>query len=309
MIQPRKATIVAEIGCNHQGRLELAKEMITVAKHFCKVNVVKFQKRHPRELLTPEEYDAPHPEPYHSYGRTYGEHREFLEFSIDQHRELKTFCEQTGLTYSTSVWDMTSARQIVSLGPAMIKVPSACNLRFDLLGYLADEFEGELHVALGMTAREEEESIVDFFVKRGRARSLVLYACTSGYPVPFEQVSLLEIQRLKETYGGAVKDIGFSGHHLGIALDSVAYSLGAMYIERHFTLDRTSKGTDHAASLEPDGLRRVVRDIDAVSKALSYKEREILDIELPQRKKLKRTSVAVPLTAPAHVSRSVRPVA
>lgn len=296
MIQPRKAVVVAEIGCNHQGRFELAKEMITVAKHFCKVNVIKFQKRCPRELLTPEEYNAPHPEPYHSYGRTYGEHREFLEFSIDQHRELKEFCEQNGLAYSTSVWDMTSARQIVSLRPAMIKVPSACNLRFDLLGYLAGDFEGELHVALGMTDREEEESIVDFFVKRGVARRVVLYACTSGYPVPFEQVSLLEIKRLKETYNGVVKDIGFSGHHLGIALDSVAYSLGAMYIERHFTLDRTSKGTDHAASLEPDGMRRVVRDIDAVSKALSYKEHEILDIELPQRKKLKRMAVAVPLT-------------
>jgi len=309
MIQSRKATIIAEIGCNHQGRLELAKEMITVAKHFCKVNVIKFQKRHPRELLTPEEYNAPHPEPYHSYGRTYGEHREFLEFNIDQHRELKDFCEQIGLTYSTSVWDMTSARQIVALRPAMIKVPSACNLRFDLLGYLADEFEGELHVALGMTDRQEEENIVDFVVKRGAARRVVLYACTSGYPVPFEQVSLLEIQRLKETYGSIVKNIGFSGHHLGIALDSVAYSLGAMYIERHFTLDRTSKGTDHAASLEPDGLRRVVRDIDAVSKALRYKQTEILDIELPQRKKLKRMSVALPVTAPESIPQPVSPIA
>lgn len=294
MTPTRNATIIAEIGCNHQGRFELAQEMITVAKHFCKVNVVKFQKRCPRELLTPDEYNAPHPEPYHSYGRTYGEHREFLEFTLDQHRELKQFAEQLGLAYSTSVWDMTSARQIVSLRPAMIKVPSACNLRFDLLGYLANEFEGELHVALGMTDREEEESIVDFLLRHGAARRAVLYACTSGYPVPFEQVSLLEIQRLKETYGSTVKDIGFSGHHLGIAIDSVAYSLGAMYIERHFTLDRTSRGTDHAASLEPDGLRRVVRDIDAVSKALTYKQQQILDIELPQRKKLKRLSVTLP---------------
>ncbi len=91
-------------------------------------------------------------------------------------------------------------------------------------------------------------------------------------------------------YGSIVKDIGFSGHHLGIALDSVAYSLGANYIERHFTLDRTWKGTDHAASLEPDGLRRVVRDVDAVRKALTYKGKDILDIEEPQRRKLKRDS-------------------
>jgi len=120
---------------------------------------------------------------------------------------------------------------------------------------------------------------------------VVLYACTSGYPVPFEDASLLEITRLRDMYGSIVKDIGFSGHHLGIALDSVAYSLGANYIERHFTLDRTWKGTDHAASLEPDGLRRVARDVDAVSRALGYKAKDILDIEEPQRKKLKRLGV------------------
>jgi sialic acid synthase len=291
MNELRKATIVAEIGCNHKGCYETAKEMITAAKIFCHVDVVKFQKRTPRELLTPEEYSAPHPEPYHSYGRTYGEHREFLEFNIDRHSELKQFCENLGVAYSSSVWDMTSARQIVSLRPVMIKVPSACNLRFDLLSYLADEFAGDIHVAVGMTSREEEEQLVSFFERKKRSTSVVLYACTSGYPVPFEDVSLLEIRRLKDTYGEIVKDIGFSGHHLGIAVDSVAYTLGANYIERHFTLDRTWKGTDHAASLEPDGLRRVVRDVDAVRKALSYKAKDILDIEEPQRKKLKRVEV------------------
>jgi N-acetylneuraminate synthase len=185
---------------------------------------------------------------------------------------------------------MTSARQIVSLHPATIKVPSACNLCFDVMEYLADEFPGDIHIALGMTSRQEEEEIVSFFEKKGRSASVVLYACTSGYPVPFEDASLLEITRLRDMYGSIVKDIGFSGHHLGIALDSVAYSLGANYIERHFTLDRTWKGTDHAASLEPDGLRRVVRDVDAVRKALTYKGKDILDIEEPQRRKLKRDS-------------------
>lgn len=288
MTETRNATVIAEVGCNHKGSLEIAKEMITVAKLFCHVDVVKFQKRSPRELLTSEEYDAPHPEPYHSYGRTYGEHREFLEFSLEQHRELKGFCEQVGVAYSSSVWDMTSAQEILSLRPAMIKVPSASNLRFDLLEYLADECSGDIHIALGMTSREEEEQIVSFLDTKRRLNSVVLYACTSGYPVPFEDVALLEIKRLRDSYGDVVKDIGFSGHHLGIAVDYVAFSLGANYIERHFTLDRTWKGTDHAASLEPDGLRKVVRDINAVSKALTYKDKEILDIEKPQRKKLKR---------------------
>ncbi len=295
----KEPIVIAEVGCNHTGSFEIAKEMIVTAKIFCHVDAVKFQKRCPRELLTPEEYNAPHPEPFHSYGRTYGEHREFLEFSIDQHRALKEFCEQIGIVYSTSVWDVTSAKGIVSLAPVMIKVPSACNLRFGILDYLATSFGGEIHISLGMTMREEEEKIVEFMDKQGRCQDVILYACTSGYPVAFEDVALLEIKRLKETYGSLVKDIGFSGHHLGIALDSVAFSLGANYIERHFTQDRTWKGTDHAASLEPDGLRRVVRDLRAVRKALRFKEEEILEVEQAQRRKLKGAECSVSVTVRA----------
>jgi len=292
-----EATVVAEIGCNHKGSFEIAREMISVAKVFCEVNVVKFQKRNPRELLTEEEYNAPHPEPHQSYGRTYGEHREFLEFTVDQHGELKRLCEQAGLIYSTSVWDLTSAREIVSLHPTMIKVPSACNLQFDLLSYLADEFPGDIHLSLGMTTRQEEEGIVRFFEGKRRLADVVLYACTSGYPVRFEDVSLLEIRRLRETYGERVRDIGYSGHHMGIALDPVAYSLGANFIERHFTLDRTWKGTDHAASLEPGGLRKVVRNLKAVREALRHKAKETLEVEARQRKKLKRATASAPRSA------------
>jgi N-acetylneuraminate synthase len=280
--------MIAEIGCNHMGDLEIAKKMIKVAASFCEVDVVKFQKRTPKELLTPEEYNAPHPVPYNSYGATYGEHREFLEFSVDQHRILKECAENEHVTYSTSVWDMTSAKGIVTLNPDFIKIPSACNLDFAMLGYLCDNYGKDIHVSLGMTYRKEEESIVAFFVKRKREKNLVLYSCTSGYPVPFEDISLLEISRLKTAYGDTVKAIGFSGHHRGIAADVAALTLGATYIERHFTLDRTWKGTDHAASLEPDGMRRLARDLKKVSAALTPKAEEVLDIEKEQRKKLKR---------------------
>lgn len=280
--------MIAEIGCNHMGDLEIAKKMIKVAASFCEVDVVKFQKRTPRELLTPEEYNAPHPAPHNSYGATYGEHREFLEFSIDQHKTLKDCAEREGVMYSTSVWDMTAAKGIVSLDPDFIKIPSACNLDFAMLAYLCDSYGKDIHVSLGMTYRKEEEKIVDFFVKRKREKNLVLYSCTSGYPVPFEDISLLEISRLKETYGAAVKAIGFSGHHRGIAADIAALTLGASYIERHFTLDRAAKGTDHAASLEPDGMRKLSRDLKNISKALTPKVEEILDIEKVQRAKLKR---------------------
>jgi N-acetylneuraminate synthase len=283
-----KPFVIAEIGCNHMGQMDIAKEMIRMAAIFCKVDAIKFQKRNPKELLTPEEYNAPHPNPANSYGATYGEHREYLEFTLEQHEELKRECEANGVIYSTSVWDTTSALEIASLKPAFIKIPSACNLDFAMLGKLLDVYNGEIHLSLGMTTKEEELRILQFFAERDRLRQLILYSCVSGYPVAFEDLSLLDIRRLCESYGDKVKAIGFSGHHLGIAADIAAFTLGAVYIERHFTLDRTWKGTDHAASLEPDGMRRLARDLRNVAKALTYKREDLLDVEKVQRKKLKR---------------------
>lgn len=289
-----RPVIVAEIGCNHKGDMDIAHRMIKLLGCFKTLNpdsatdIVKFQKRTNKELLTPEEYNAPHPHPENSYGKTYGEHREFLEFNQDQHRQLKQWCEEEGLIYSTSTWDLTAAKEIVALHPQLIKVPSASNLDFDMLGYLRDNYDGEVHLSFGMTTKEEEKKIVDFFKQKNRAKDLVLYACTSGYPVPFEDICLNEITRLRETFGNDVKAIGFSGHHLGIAVDIAALALGATYFERHFTLDRTWKGTDHAASLEPTGLQKLARDLRNVSKALTSKSEDILDIEKIQRKKLKR---------------------
>jgi len=290
----KRPVIIAEIGCNHKGDMEIAHRMIKLLGVFKTLNpessidIVKFQKRTNKELLTPEEYNAPHPHPENSYGATYGEHREFLEFDQAQNAQLKQWCEEEGLIYSTSTWDLTAAKEIVALNPVLIKVPSACNLDFDMLAYLRDNYSGEIHLSFGMTSKEEEKKIVEFFKAKDRAKDLVIYACTSGYPVPFEDICLHEITRLKATFGSDVKAIGFSGHHLGIAVDIAALALGAEYFERHFTLDRTWKGTDHAASLEPAGLRKLARDLRNVAKALTAKSEDILDIEKVQRKKLKR---------------------
>lgn len=283
--------IIAEIGCNHKGDISIAREMIKMAAIYCKADVVKFQKRCNRELLTPEEYNKPHPHPENSYGETYGEHREYLEFSIDQHRLLQEWCAEFGICYSTSVWDITSAKEISSLQPDLIKIPSACNLNKELLEYLCDNFGREIHLSFGMTSHEEEENIISFFEHKKRSNDLVIYACTSGYPVSFPDICLLELTRLHQAFGKRVKSIGFSGHHLGIAVDSAAVALGAKWIERHFTLDRTWKGTDHAASLEPDGMRKLVRDCKAVAASLQYKAMDILDIETAQRKKLKKNQI------------------
>ena len=283
----KKPYVIAEAGCNHMGNMEIAHDLINTAAYFCKADAIKFQKRCPKELLTEEQYNAPHPNPVNSYGDTYGAHREFLEFTVEQHAQLKKWCEEAGITYSTSVWDMTSAKEIASLKPEFIKIPSACNNHFEMLTWLCENYEGEIQLSFGMTTHEEEEAIVQLFEKHGRAKDLVLFNCTSGYPVPFKDVCLLEITRMREAYEHRVKAIGFSGHHLGIAVDVAAYTLGASVIERHYTIDRTWKGTDHAASLEPDGIRKLVRNLSAVHDALTEKPMEILPIEQVQRDKLK----------------------
>ncbi len=286
-----KPTIIAEIGCNHKGDIQIAKELIKVAKTFCKADIVKFQKRNNKELLSDEQYDEPHPNPENSYGKNYGDHREFLEFNLDQFSEIKNYCEKLEIDWSSSVWDLSSAKKISSLKPKLIKVPSACNNNYKMLEWLCENFEGDIHVSTGMTTKKEIEDLVCFFESKKKNENLVLYSCTSGYPVSFKDVCLLEIKYLKDKYYNRIKDIGFSGHHLGIAIDMAAYTLGANWIERHYTLDRTWKGTDHAASLEPEGMRKLVRNLNSVYTSMSYKETEILEVEKFQMMKLKNNKV------------------
>jgi N-acetylneuraminate synthase len=279
--------VVAEIGCNHMGNFNIAKELILLAKQ-SGAGYVKFQKRNNKELLTKEQYNAPHPVPYNSYGETYGQHREFLEFSKEQHEELKQYCDSLDIVYSTSVWDITSAKEMIEFEPQFLKVPSACNNNFEMLKVLRDEYEGQIQLSIGMTTKEEVEQIVAFFEQTNQAKTrLLIYSCTSGYPVPFEDICLLEINSLYEKYGERVSEIGFSGHHNGIAIDVAAYTLGARWIERHFTKNRTWKGTDHAASLEPGGLAKLCRNLEATYQALQFKQDDILPIEQVQRDKLK----------------------
>ena len=279
--------IIAEIGCNHKGQLDIAKTMIEIAKT-SGAHIAKFQKRNNKKLFTKEEYERPHIQQANSYGRSYGEHREKLEFSIEQHRELKKHCEGLGIIYSTSVWDINSAKGITKLNPQHIKVPSAINLDFEMQEFLCKNFKGKIHVSVGMTNISELRKILKFYNTQNRENDLIVYSCTSGYPIQMEEICLLEIKKLEELLKHTKSEIGFSGHHLGIAPDIAAVTLGAKWIERHFTLDRTWKGTDHAASLEPDGLKKLCRDVENVQKALQFKYTDILPVEEVQRKKLKK---------------------
>lgn len=282
-----KPKVIAEIGCNHMGDFEIAKELIALAKD-CGADYAKFQKRNPKSLLSDTQFNAPHPEPWQSYGNTYGAHREYLEFTVEQHAELKKYAESIGIGYSTSVWDIPSGKAIIALNPDFIKVPSACNNNKALLTLLRDEYAGDIHISVGMTTSQEITNIMDIFTELPNAsKRIILYSCTSGYPISFNEICLLEIKKLHDNFGEQVKAIGFSGHHLGIAADIAAYTLGAQWIERHFTKDRTWKGTDHAASLETPGLQKLVRDLHHTYDALQYKEKDILDIEAVQRQKLK----------------------
>lgn len=283
----KKPKIIAEIGCNHMGEMIIAKELIDLAKE-AGAGYVKFQKRHNKELLTKEQYNAPHPVPKNAYGDTYGAHREYLEFTTEQNKELKAYCDNIGIVFSTSVWDVTSAREMISFDPEFLKVPSACNNNYKMLQVLRDDFEGQVQLSIGMTTKDEVEEVVGFFEETDQAKSrLLLYSCTSGYPVPAADVALLEINWLYKTYSNRVNEIGFSGHHLGISLDIAAYTLGARWIERHFTKDRSWKGTDHSASLEAVDLQRLTENLNSVYDALHYKNSDILPIEKTQRDKLK----------------------
>ena len=149
----RKTKLISEIGCNHRGEFETALRMISVSSEYS--DIIKFQKRNPKKLLSESEYNNPHPNSFHSYGSTYGEHREFLEFTLNQHIELKKYCEKLNRSYSCSVWDIDSAKDISSINIDIIKIPSACNLNKDLLECVFKLHSKEIHISLGMTKRDD----------------------------------------------------------------------------------------------------------------------------------------------------------
>lgn len=282
-----KLYFTGEIGCNHCGSIEMAKVMIYFAKCICGLDAVKFQKRTVKDVLKEIEYNMPHPVQENSFGATYGEHREFLEFTVEQHKELKLYCDKLGIDYGCSVWDMTAASEILSLDPSFIKIPSACNTNVELIDYLAQNYAGDIHVSMGMLDHIEKEQILNYFLKSNFCNRLVIYHCVSGYPVAMRDLKLLEITDLINKCDCKVKGIGFSGHHKGTVADIAAIALGAKYIERHFTLNCNLKGTDQSASLEPDEYIQLINNGKNVLAAMEMKSENLMDLELIQRRKLK----------------------
>lgn len=276
----KKINIVAEACCNHQGNFELALQMIKTAK-LCNADYVKFQKRNCIKAVPKHMHNKPHPCPVHAFGETYLEHRRNLEFTIKQHKELKQYCDSIDIQYSCSVWDPDSAAEIISLNPDYIKIPSALNYNFKLLNYIFDNFHKKIHISFGMITQGEINNLISYLIPK--KDKVVPYWTTSGYPVKFAELYLLEINNLKNHFN----EVGYSGHNLGIAADMAAIVLGATWVERHFTLDRTAIGSDNAASLEPIGLSKLIRDTKAIVKSLQYKKVDLTEDEKKNREKLK----------------------
>jgi sialic acid synthase len=274
----RRTLIIAEIGQNHQGDIEIAKELIRTAK-LCGVDAVKSQKRDVRTLLSSEEHGRIYDNP-HSFGKTYGEHRERLEFNEEQYAELKQYAESIGIIFFASPWDVPSAHLLERLAMSLYKIASASITNDALLATVAS-FRKPTILSTGMSTLDEIQQAVNVF----EGCEYALLQCTSAYPVRFEDVHLNVINAYRNMFSCP---IGLSGHHKGIAIDAAAVTLGARIIERHFTLDRTMKGTDHAASLEPPGFSRLVRDIRAIEKALGSSTKNLLECELESKKKLRK---------------------
>jgi N-acetylneuraminate synthase/sialic acid synthase len=253
--------VVAEIGHNHQGSLEKAKEFFLRAKE-CGVDAVKLQKRDNRTLYTKAMYDMPYNHE-NSFGPTYGTHREALEFGREELVELKRYAAELGLTLFATVFDLPSADFLAELEMPAYKIASGDLKNTPLLKYVA-QLGKPMFVSTGGGTLEDVERAYDTIMPINP--QLCLLQCTASYPVEAAEMDLRVIATFREHFPDAV--IGLSDHQNGIAMAVVAYALGARVIEKHFTLNRAWKGTDHAFSLEPVGMRKLVRDLRRTEAAL-----------------------------------------
>lgn len=255
------AYVLAEIGHNHQGELEKAKALVHAARE-CGVDAVKLQKRDNQRLFTRAFYDSPY-DNENSFGRTYGEHREAVELGKSDWFELSRYAREEGLAFVAAAFDEPSADFLAELGVDAFKFASGDLSNTPFLRYVAS-FGTPLFLSTGGGTLEDIDRAVDA-IATVNTKLCVLH-CTASYPAEVDDLNLSVIAVLKERYPDFV--IGLSDHHNGIAMAPVAFMLGARAFEKHFTLNHAWKGTDHAYSLMPDGMRRFVRDLHRVPAAL-----------------------------------------
>lgn len=288
------AYVVAEIGGNHQGDLDTAKKMIQAAAT-AGANAVKFQKRDNKALFTEEAFNAPY-ESENAFGETYGEHREALEFGKEDYLELIQEAKAQGVDFFATPWDFPSVDFLEDLDVPAYKVASCDLTNTPLLRYIASKGRPTIISTGGGTLEAVDRAVQ---IVRDAGTPLAVLQCTSGYPPQFDELNLSVISTFRERYPEVT--IGYSGHDSGIAMGLVSYVLGARIIEKHFTLNRAMKGTDHAFSLEPDGLRKMVRDLGRAREALGDGVKRAYDSEAAPLKKLSKMIVANTDLALGHV--------
>ena len=272
----RPCFIVAEIGINHNGDLELAKRLIDAAVH-AGCDAVKFQKRTVDVVYTPEELARPRENPF---GPTNGDLKRGLEFGEDEYRAIDGYCKEKGILWFASCWDEASVDFIERFDPPCYKIASACLTDEKLLKHHRQTGR-PLISSTGMSTMEEIRRAVDIMGED----NLVLLHCTSTYPSKPEELNLRVIETLRRELDCP---IGYSGHEVGLQTSLAAVALGACVVERHITLDRAMWGSDQAASIEPHGFARLVRDIRVIERAMGDGVKKVYESELPIREKLRR---------------------
>ena len=272
----RPCYVVAEIGINHNGDIDLAKKLINVAIG-ADCDAVKFQKRTIDVVYTPEELAKPRESPF---GNTNGDLKRGLEFGREEYEELDRYCREVKIDWFASCWDEASVDFIAQFQVPCFKIASASITDDNLLRHTRAVGK-PIILSTGMSTMEQIDRAVDIL---GKKDLVILHAC-STYPAYYEELNLKVMDVLRDRYGVPV---GYSGHETGLPSSVAAAALGACIVERHITLDRSMWGSDHAASLEPNGITRLVRDIRLIEKSMGDGVKRVLEREQPIIKKLRR---------------------
>ena len=277
--------VIAEIGHNHQGDVDQCKRLFDAAKD-AGASAVKLQKRDNRALFTKAAYDRPY-ESENAFGATYGAHREALEFGRDEYLELQQYAKELDITFFATAFDEPSADFLAELDVPAYKIASGDLRSTTLLEYVASIGKPVI-VSTGAATMDDVQRAYDTIMAINP--QLALLQCTAAYPPDYDQLDLGVISTYRERFPQAV--IGFSGHDSGIAMSAVAYALGARIVEKHFTLNRAMRGTDHAFSLEPVGLRKLVRDLQRARIAFGDGQKHFYDAEIAPSHKMGKSIVA-----------------
>lgn len=273
--------IVAEIGINHNGDVEIAKRLIDAAK-LAGCDAVKFQKRTPELCVPPEQRNIPRETPWGLI--TYMEYRYKVEFGYEQYAEIDRYCKQQGIAWFASCWDVPSVDFMEQFDPPCYKVASASLTDDELLLRLNGTGKPIL-LSTGMSTMDEIRHAVSLL---DHDRLIIMHS-TSTYPCPPNELNLRMIQTLRREFG---LPVGYSGHEVGLQTTYAAVVLGACVVERHITLDRAMWGSDQAASVEPGGFMRLVRDIRVIEQALGDGVKRVYESEMAARAKLRRVPSA-----------------